>query len=179
MRKGRQGCRGIKNRYSRFSRNRDRVQLQPAIKTVPSDDGWIVIVTPFLRGGYLYIYIYIRRVVSRTERLVCQPRKWGRMDATTGEHKRERPITGRKYKSRRWDRDMKIRWESFANMVHGCVMHVLENVYRGKLKPLVRSTIFRIRVKRVESKYRLSEVKNWSSEFHILSNLESLLFFEY
>lgn len=61
-------------------------------------------------------------------------------------------------------------------MVHGCVMHVLENVYRGKLKPLVRSTIFRIRVKRVESKYRLSEVKNWSSEFHILSNL---VFFVY
>ena len=41
-------------------------------------------------------------------------------------------------------------------MVRGCVMHVLENVCRGKLKPLVRSTIFRIRVKRVESKYRYS-----------------------
>lgn len=75
----------------------DHVQLQPAIKTVPSI-GESLLSRRFYAGA-----IYIRRGGFSNG----TARKWGRMDATTGPHKRERPITGRKYKSR--DRDMKIR----------------------------------------------------------------------
>lgn len=59
MRKGRQGCRGIKtrtNRYSRFSRNRDRVQLQPTIKTVLTTVESLLSRRFYAAAIYIYIY---------------------------------------------------------------------------------------------------------------------------